>query len=134
MRTLIISLLLAAPVAVANDQAKPDSLELGHFRPAAGHIDATFRCGATTARAQHEVLLEEGVPRSRLASLAGSRALTAAELSSVNERIAGQGILGIGVGCLGDSVQFTISTWNPTTAKSGAVMVTIADDGELKLL
>jgi len=134
MRGFLFCLFLATPWAMAAQPSDQDTLTMGHFQPAAGHSEASYRCGATKVTARHEAVPVDGIVRTRVATLSGARTLNAAEIAKVNALVNGASIVGIGVGCLGDSAQFTITTWAPTNAKLGAVQVTIGDNGELKLL
>jgi hypothetical protein len=134
MRGFLFCLFLATPWAMAAQPSDQDTLTMGHFKPAAGHSEASYRCGATKVTARYESVLVDGIARKRVTTLSGARTLNAAEIAKVNALVNGASIVGIGVGCLGDSAQFTISTWSPTNAEAGAVFVTIGYNGELKLL
>ncbi|PZO09467.1 MAG: hypothetical protein DCF27_06075 [Lysobacteraceae bacterium] len=119
---------------MAAQPSDQDTLTMGHFRPAAGHSEASYRCGATKVAARYETVLVDGIARKRVVTLSGARTLNAAEIAKVNALINGASIVGIGVACLGDSAQFTITTWARTNATLDAVLVMIGDNGELKLL
>jgi hypothetical protein len=134
MRGFLFCLFLATPWAMPAQASDQDTLTMGHFQPAAGHSEASYRCGATKVTARHEAVLVDGIVRTRVATLSGARTLNAAEIAKVNALVNGALIIGIGVGCLGDSAQFTITAWSPTNAEAGAVLVTIGYNGELKLL
>lgn len=134
MRGLLFCLFLVTPWATAAQPSDQDTLTVGHFQAAAGHSEASYRCGATKVSARYDTELVAEIPRTRVVTLSGARTLNAAEIAKVNALINGALIVGIGVGCIGDSVQFTISTWSPTHAKPGGVLVAIGENGALKLL
>lgn len=134
MRGFLICLFLAAPWATGAQPSDQDTLTMGHFQPAAGHSEASYHCGETKVAGRYESVLVDGIARTRVVTLSGARTLNAAEIAKVNALVNGALIVGIGVGCLGDSAQFTITTWSPKNAEAGAVLVTIGYNGELKLL